>query len=227
MGNRSILFVDDDREILKIYKAYMEKKEYSVFTCADGQEALAFLAQNKTDCIVLDVMMPGEDGFTVLAEIRKLSDAPVLFLSGKTEVSERVKGLSLGADDYIVKPCSLEELSLRIGLNIRKNAAVNRKQFLEIPPLTIGLTDRKVRYADREIVLSNREYELLLLFAENPGSTLTFERIGTAMNGTYLSRDRQTVMTAVSRLRKKLKLYAKAPDLIETVWGEGYRLREK
>ena len=225
MENRVILFADDDREILRIYKAFMEKKGYSVFTCEDGAGALDFLAENKADCIVLDVMMPGQDGFELLPKIRERSDAPVLFLSGKTGTSDRIRGLSLGADDYITKPCSLEELSLRIELNIRKNDAAERQNLLEYPPLWIDLTDRKVRYGEEEIVLSNREYELLVLFARNPEIILTFEQIGTAMNGAYLSVDRQNVMTAVSRLRKKMKMYAKTPDLIETVWGEGYRFR--
>ena len=225
MENRSILFVDDDRAILTIYKAFMEKKGYCAFTCRSGEEAMTFLSGQSVDCIVLDVMMPGTDGFSLLPEIRKLSDAPVLFLSGKTESADRIRGLSLGADDYIVKPCSLEELALRIGLNIRKNEAAHRTEdALEYPPLKIELTDRKVFCKDKEILLSNREYELLLLFVRNPGTVLTYEQIGIFLNRAYLEADRQTVMTAVSRLRKKMDLYAKAADLIKTVRGEGYRL---
>lgn len=227
MSEKCVLFVDDDKEILRIYKQYMDKKGFRAETFPDGDSALAFLAEEAADCIVLDVMMPGHDGFSLLPEIKKLSDAPVLFLSGKTDEGSRIKGLTLGADDYINKPCSLEELALRIEINIRKNRPfVSPKNILEFPPVRIDLTERKAYCRDEEILLSNREYELLLLFGENAGEILTYEDIGKAIFGTYLQTDRQTVMMNVSRLRKKLQSYAKAADMIETVWGEGYRFRK-
>ncbi len=224
MPERCILFVDDDSEVLMIYRKYMENKGYRTAGCADGSSALGFLAENKADCIVLDVMMPGEDGFSILPEIKKLSDAPVLFLSGRTKDQDRIKGLSLGADDYINKPCSLEELALRIEINIRRSRpeSVNAN-VMEFPPLKILIAERKVFCGEKEIVLSNLEYDLLLLFAENAGTVLTYERIGVSIYGAYLVNDRQRVMMAVSRLRKKLEQYARTGNLIETVWGEGYR----
>lgn len=226
MKEERVLLVDDDTEASNIQKRFLEKKGFEVRTCGNGEEAVSFLEKNPVDCIVLDVMMPGKDGFEVLPEIRSLSDAPVLFLSGKGETEDKIRGLSSGADDYITKPCSLEELALRIEINIRKNRPKERlAEVLEVPPLKILLLERKVFCHEQEVLLSNREYELLLLFAKKPKETLTFEEIGKAINGTYLLSDRQAVMMTTSRLRKKLEQFAGISDLIETVWGEGYRLK--
>lgn len=227
MAKERILLVDDDKEALTIYQRYLKKKGYEVETCSSAEEALSCLKDSRADCIVLDVMMPGEDGFQVLPKIRSLSEAPVIYLSGKAEAEDRIKGLSLGADDYVTKPCSLEELSLRIGIQIRKKTVEeSRKDVLEIPPLMIRRLERKVFCGSEEVLLSNREYELLLLLAQNPGRTLTFEEIGKAINGNYLLSDRQAVMMTASRLRKKLEQFAGVRGLIETVWGEGYRLKQ-
>lgn len=226
MAGEFVLLVDDDSEALTIYRRFLERKGFTVGTCADGGQMLDFLKTGKADCIVLDVMMPGEDGFSVFKKLRDLSRAPVIFLSGKTEEQDRIRGLSLGADDYMTKPCSLEELALRIGIQIRKQKSEEeREDVLSVPPLSIRLLERKVFCGEEEILLSNREYELLVLFAKNPGRTLTFEEIGTAINGTYLLSDRQAVMMTASRLRKKLEQYAGVTGLIETVWGEGYCLK--
>ncbi|MBR3242375.1 MAG: response regulator transcription factor [Parasporobacterium sp.] len=221
-----VLLIDDDKEALKINKKYLEKRGFEVGLCEDGSSAVEFLKNNRVDCIVLDIMMPGQDGFEIFPELRKLSDAPVLFLSARGEDADRIRGLSLGADDYISKPCSLEELALRIEINIRKSRPKEGALGeLEIPPLKIMALERKVYYGEKEVLLSNREYELLLLFAKNENRVLTFEEIGIAVNGSYLVSDRQAVMMTVSRLRKKLDQYAGISNMIETVWGEGYVLR--
>ena len=221
-----VLLVDDDREAALINQRYLEKNGFSAAVCPDGPDAVRFLKEHAADCIVLDVMMPGPDGFQIFPEIKKVSDAPVLFLSGRADAEDRIRGLSLGADDYITKPCSLEELVLRIEINIRKSKRTERKpDVIEVPPLEIRLLERKVFAGTEEVLLSNREYELLLLLAETPNETRTFEAIGNAINGSYLNADRQAVMMTASRLRKKLEQYAGITGLIETVWGEGYRLK--
>lgn len=225
MAKGFVLLVDDDREAVKINQRFLEKNGFLVESCFDGPEAVRYLEDHTVDCIVLDVMMPEADGFQVFPEIKAHSNAPILFLSGRVDAEDRIRGLSLGADDYVTKPCSLEELALRIEINIRKSKGAEKSpDVLEIPPLSIHLIDRKVFSGEEEVVLSNREYELLLLLAQSPNKTLTFEQIGTAINGQYLVSDRQTVMMSASRLRKKLERYAGVKDLIETVWGEGYRL---
>lgn len=220
-----ILLVDDDRDVLHIHKQYLSGKGYRVFTAGNAAEAISFLRKKNVACIVLDVMMPDMDGFTAFPLIRRVSNAPVLFMTGRTGDEDRIRGLMLGADDYIIKPCSLEELSLRIAINIRKSQLLaQNRDVLEYPPLRLELGAHSAYCGSEKIQLSNREYDLLLLFARNPDELLTFEQIGMELNGAYLEADRKTVMVNTSRLRKKLEQYPGLENLIETVWGKGYRL---
>lgn len=221
----AVLLVDDDREAAGLLGRYLEGKDYRVFTAGNALEALELLERTRVDCVVLDVMMPQMDGFTALPQIRQRTNAPVLFLTGCTEERDRIQGLTLGAEDYIAKPCSMEELALRIAINLRRGKPQG-PDVLEFPPLRIELSTHSVFCGEEKIPLSNREYDLLLLFARHPGQTLTFQAIGQALNGAYLESDRQTVMVNTSRLRKKLEQYPGLAGRIETVWGQGYRLRE-
>lgn len=227
MPGELILLVDDDREILEIHSRFLSGKGYQVLTAENPIDALALLREHRVACIVLDVMMPKMDGFEAYPLIRKLTPAPVLFMTGRTSDEDRIRGLMMGADDYIIKPCSLEELSLRIAINIRKSRVLQTSSdALEFPPLRIELNNHSVYCGDEKISVANREYDLLLLFARHAGETVTFEEIGTALNGSYLDSDRQTVMVTTSRLRKKLDQYPGLEGKIETVWGKGYRLRK-
>ena len=222
----NILLVDDDRELLGVLGRFLLGKGYQVFTAPTAMEAIALLRQREVSCIVLDVMMPDMDGFTAFPLIRRLTKAPVLFMTGCTEEADRIRGLTLGADDYILKPCSMEELSLRIAINIRKSQLVHQNQdVLEFPLLRLELSTHSAYCGRDKIPLSTREYDLLLLFARHPGELLTFEAIGKALNGAYLESDRKTVMVNTSRLRKKLEQYPGLENKVETVWGQGYRLR--
>ena len=220
----AVLLVDDDREAGMLLGRFLEGKDYRVLTAGNALEAIGLLERTAVDCVVLDVMMPEMDGFTALPLIRQRTNAPVLFLTGCTDDRDRIRGLTLGADDYIVKPCTMEELSLRIALNIRRRTPQN-PDVLEFPPLRLELSTHSAYCGNEKLSLSNREYDLLLLFARNPGELLTFEAIGKALNGVYLESDRQTVMVNTSRLRKKLEQYPGLAGRIETVWGKGYRMR--
>ena len=223
---KQVLLVDDDREVLNLNGEFLKKKGYSVVLAEKAADALAILKNTTVHCIVLDVMMPEMDGFTALGRIRELTDAPVLFLTGKAAEEDRIRGLSEGADDYILKPCSLEELSLRIMINIKKAQKLNnRKNVLEFPPLRIELVNHKAFCYEEEIILSNREYDLLVLLARNPGVDMTFEMIGKALYNSYMEADRKNIMVTASRLRKKLEEYVGMEKMIETVWGKGYRFK--
>lgn len=221
-----VLLVDDDREVLLLNGEYLKRKGLEVFLAENAPSAMEQLKKNTVDCIVLDVMMPGTDGFEAFEDIRKLSQAPILFLTGRTEEAERIRGLTLGADDYIIKPCSLEELALRIRINIRRSARTPEKEsVLEFPPLRLELLQHKAFHLNEEILLSNREYELLALFARNPGRELSFREIGQQLYNGYMEADRKNIMMTASRLRKKLEGYVGLENIIETVWGKGYRFR--
>lgn len=147
-------------------------------------------------------------------------------MTGKTDEADRIKGLSIGADDYIVKPCSLQELSLRISINIRRQKKIeNKSGVLEFTPLKIELIEHRTFYGNEEIALSNREFDVLVFLAKHKGEVVTFEQIGKEILGTYLDSDRKNVMVNVSRLRKKFEGYVGLENMIETVWGKGYRFK--
>lgn len=224
----TILLADDDVEILKTNSDYLKELNYEVITTKSSIEAIEILKQNKDKItlIVLDVMMPEIDGFTLCKMLKKIKDIPVIFLTGKDSEDDKIEGFMIGADDYITKPYSLRELAARIAVNIRKtNTALNDNDIILIDTLTINTRKHKVYYIEDEIDISNNEYELLLLLAENINKTVTFEMIGKKLLGAYTENDRQSIMMNVSRLRRKLSYYPGLNNLIETVWSKGYIIR--
>ncbi len=220
----TILFIDDDTEILRINVKYFSNKAYKVLSTTDSTEAISILEKNpEIRCIILDVMMPQLDGFSLCKKIKQSSHAPIIFLSAKDTTDDKIKGLMLGADDYLTKPYSLKELDVRIQVQLRKNDSSEPSSHISYPPLTIDYMDHKVYCHDEEIHLSNREYELLHLLVTNPNETVTYEAIGNNMWHYYTDSDRRTIMVTASRLRKKLEPYPKASSMIESVWSKGYK----
>ena len=219
-----LLLVDDDTEVLLINQKYFLHEGYSVLTARDAVSALKILEQHHPDCIILDIMMPGIDGFTACAQIKKLTDAPIIFLSGKNSEDDKIHGLLQGAEDYIVKPYSLRELSARIQVQLRRHRDIHADQMqISYPPLLLNLVEHKAYCNQEEILLSNREYELLQFLASRPGQVTTFEQIGMKLWNLYSEADRRTIMVVASRLRKKLDSYEGLSNLIETVWSQGYQ----
>lgn len=222
-----LLLVDDDKEVLGINKTYFEEEGYLVAAATSVKEAMAYMKQTTFSCIVLDVMMPHVDGLTFCKTIRKYSDVPIIFLSGNVEEEDRINGLLLGADDYLTKPFSLRELSVRIGMHIRRHEASrkasNSSSLLEFPPMVIDVLSHKVFWNEEEIPLSNKEFVLLHLLAGKAEEPCTFEEIGEAIWGSYIDSDRRSIMVIVSRLRKKLENYTSLDHIIESVWSKGYR----
>lgn len=223
-----LMLIDDDKEVLAINYKYFQKKGYEVSVYASAVQAIKALQNIHPDCIVLDVMMPELDGFHAFPKIRKVTKAPVIFLTGRTDENDKINGLLLGADDYMIKPYSLRELEVRIMVQLRKNSISNTKNHLEFPPLSIDTTSHKIFYNEsEEIILSNREYEFFYLLATHPRETLTFSFIGEALWGTYSDSDRRTIMVIASRLRKKICSYSGLENIIETVWSQGYQFIPK
>lgn len=223
-----LMLIDDDQEVLTINCKYFQKKGYEVSTYVSALQAIRALKKVQPDCIVLDVMLPELDGFHAFPKIREATKAPVIFLTGRTEENDKINGLLLGADDYMVKPYSLRELEARIMVQLRKNNLSSSKKHLEFPPLSIDVTSHKVFYNEtEEIILSNREYEFLYLLATHPRETLTFSSIGESLWGTYSDSDRRTIMVIASRLRKKICTYSGLENIIETVWSQGYKFIPK
>lgn len=229
-----ILLVDDDAEVLDINKKFLIKEGYQVAVSTSPAKAISLLKQHPCDCIVLDVMMPELNGFDVCIKIREFSDIPIIFLTGKVSEEDRINGLEVGADDYVVKPYSIKELSLRIQALVRRRTAGSPTvkgavpaTTLTFPPLQIDTVGHKVYCNDEEIALSNREFALLHLLASQPEKTITFEEIGAKLLGVYTENDRRSIMVNTSRLRKKLEEYPELSGLIETVWSEGYKFVPK
>lgn len=225
MMNDRVLLVDDDSEVLKLTDSFLRQKGLDTGLAASVKEALRLCEKETFHCVILDVMMPEIDGFQAFSMIRARSNAPILFLTGKTEEADRIRGLSLGADDYIIKPCSLEELYLRVMIQIRRQQEHRQQSgILEFAPLSVHLLAHRAYYNEtEEIPLSNREFDLLALLAEHPGEIMPFEQIGTLIDGSYIDADRKNIMVHLSRLRKKLEGYVGLENAIETVWGTGYR----
>ena len=217
-----LYFIDDDKDVLAINQKYFTNSGYMVKTFEDARSCLLAIKSKSPDCIILDVMMPGIDGFEALTQIRKLCGSPVIFLSGKDSEDDRIKGLLSGADDYMIKPYSLGELSARIQLQIKKQTSVKKRDVLSFPPLSINTKKHKVYYYEEEIGLSNKEYDLLLLLANNSGKTVTFEEIGQSLYNSYIDEDRRSLMVLTSRLRKKLGRYTGLETAIESLYGKGY-----
>lgn len=223
----SILLVDDDKEVLSINLKYFKQLNYDVHTAFNAQSAIKMLKDYTPDCIVMDVMMPGIDGFTACERIKTTCKAPIIFLTGKDSEDDKIHGLLLGADDYMIKPYSLRELEARIQVLIRRYQATSNEttnNTLCFPPLTIDVSRHKTFFEENEeISLSNKEFDFLYLLASSPNRIYTFEEIGQEIWGGYLESDRKTIMVTASRLRKKLAVYPQMEDMIETVWSKGYQ----
>jgi len=226
----TLLLIDDDVEVLKLNQKYLTGEGFTVYISSDPVKGIAGAKKINPDCILLDVMMPGMDGFQVCEEIRKFSSAPIIFLTGKDTEDDKINGLMTGADDYIVKPYSIREVKARIDVLLRRfkrETPVANANILTFQNLTIDKVAHKAFYKGEDLGLANREYEVLLFLASNPNREITFEELGTALLGSYLESDRRSVMVHVSRLRKKFEGNFELENMIETVWSKGYKFIAK
>ena len=219
-----IFLIDDDSDVLSINSKYLTEEGYKVYGFTTADEAIKAVKKLSPACIVLDIMLPGTDGLSAVPIIKNITDSPIILLSGRASEDDRVDGLLSGADDYMIKPYSLKELSARIKLQIKKKSLTKTANTITYPPLQIKLLEHRVIYSgEAEIPLSGREYELLLMLAENPNKIITFEEIGKRIWNVYQESDRRSIMVMASRLRKKLEGYEGLMNCIETCYGKGYK----
>ena len=221
-----LLMIDDDNEMLEINAKNFTERGYDVRCAKTAKAGLWFLEAFQPDCILLDVMMPGIDGFETCKRIRKQSQVPIIFLTGRVSEDDKISGLLMGADDYMEKPYSLRELEARILVNIRRGAvseATTSGNRLSFPPLEIDLISHTACCDGEDLGLSKQEFGILYFLASSGGTPVTYEQIGNRIWGSYRPEDRRSVMVNVSRLRKKLEFYPATARLIETVWSQGYR----
>lgn len=229
-----ILVTEDEQDLRELLKDNLLREGHTVFTAAHGEEAWEIFNQYPIDLCILDVMMPKMDGFELVQKLRTISEVPVIFLTARGDVADRVLGLSLGGDDYLVKPFSMAELKARVQVQVRhfsKNKSLNDAQGSQSNILTCGdlklVLDEVACYKNDELIpLGAKEFALLRLFMENPGRVFTKKQLyHAAWQEAYLYDD-NTIMVHLSRLRSKLEDDAKAPKYLITIRGIGYKFNK-
>lgn len=218
-----VLIVDDERGLRELLEYGLDQAGFSVRSATEGSAALALLEAWPPDVIVLDVMLPGSDGFTLLPEIRRLTTAPVVMLTARTELSEKIAGFTAGADDYVGKPFDLEELVARLRTLLRR-PRIDQRETFSYADLSIDAPSRTVYRGNRRIDLSAREFDLLCVFAEHAEEVLTRSQLLDMVWGIDRDVIPNTVETYVSFLRAKLDS-GEPVKLIQTLRGVGYSLR--
>lgn len=223
-----VLIIDDDRELCALVQRALVAAGVDADCCHSGQSGLLHMEGRDYQLVILDVMMPGFDGFDTLEKIRARSCVPVLMLTAKGDGASKVRGLRAGADDYLPKPFDLEELSARVLALIRRYTCLNRglgggESPIRFSGLSIDPDARVVQTAGGPIELPPKEFDLLLLLARNQGRALTKQRIYEEVWGEPYAYDDSTIMAIVSRLRKKIEPDQSHPSYIQTVRGVGYR----
>lgn len=220
-----VLVVEDQRDISSIVQKYLEKSGYRANLAENGFEALASMGEKPFHLVILDIMMPGIDGFEVLTEIRKMSDVPVLMLTAKESEADRIKGFDLGADDYVVKPFSPRELVKRVDAIIRRAYGQNDERRLKAGEIEIYLDSMKAFVGGKEIELTTAEFGILFVFMENENVVLSREQIIQKSFGhSYEGIDRN-IDSYIKRIRQKIEDNPKSPKHIVTKYGAGYIFR--
>lgn len=222
-----ILLVEDQQELNTLMCTFLEKAGYQVKGVCTGEEALQFFKENKAKLVILDVMLPGMDGFAVCSAIREQSSVPILFLSARVEKEAQMNGFLLGADDYVEKPVDMDILLAKVGAFMKRNYDLEQKNtILGSGELSIDKDKRQVFLRHKELTLTGKEYELLLLFVENPGKTLHKDFLFEKIWGMDSFSENQTLTVHIKTLRDKIEEDSKHPKRIQTVWGVGYKYEE-
>lgn len=222
-----ILVIDDDVNICELIRLYLEKDGFEVFTSHNGIKALADFKDCAPNLAVLDIMLPGMDGWQVCREIRKISSIPIIMLSAKGETFDKVLGLELGADDYLVKPFEPKELIARIKAVLRRYGhKESDTQELVFPNLTINKSNYVVKLLGNDLELPPKELELLFFLASNPNRVFTREQLLEHVWGFDFFGDSRTVDVHIKRLREKIDVEDQTWQL-KTVWGVGYKFEVK
>jgi len=215
-----ILVVDDDDRIRELVKEYLNENGYIVSTGNSAEEAKIRLKYFKFDLIVLDVMMPGQNGFDLTKEIKKNSDVPIILLTAKKEVENRIEGLELGADDYLGKPFEPKELLLRIKNIIKKRKKIDFNKINKIGDAKVDLNKMFIQLKNKVNKINNTEKKVLLAMLSSPGKTFSRIRIGEMTN---ISQER-SIDVMITRLRQKIETNPKNPKYLQTIRGSGYVL---
>lgn len=228
----NILVVDDEKEIADVIELYLQNDSYTVYKFYSGEEALECVAGTKIDLALLDVMLPGIDGFEILKKIREKYTFPVIMLTAKTEYIDKITGLTLGADDYIPKPFNPLELVARVKAQLRRYTQYNdggkmQDDILDFAGLLLNKTSHECIYNEKHLTLTPTEFQILWILCENRGKVISSQELFEAVwNEKYYKNSNNTVMVHIRHLREKMSGPTGKSDFIRTVWGVGYKVEE-
>ena len=218
-----ILVVDDELKIARLVRDYLLEAGFDVVTASDGPRAIAEARSPRPDLIVLDIGLPGLDGLDVTRSIRRYSDTPIVMLTARSDETDRIIGLELGADDYVVKPFSPRELVARVKAVLRRTTRRVASDVLRVGDLEIDLGERKVVIANKSVDLTATEFELLVVMARQPGRVFTRAQLLDAVRGVSFESYERAIDSHIKNLRKKLEPDPRRPRSIRTVYGVGYK----
>ncbi len=230
MQMKTILVVDDEPKIVKLVRDYLERAGFGVRTAADGKSALALARLDKPDLMILDLGLPQMDGLDVTRELRKVSNVPVIMLTGRSEESDKLIGLELGADDYMTKPFSPKELVARVRAVFRRieNAVNTNQEILRVAGLTLDVPRMRVSAEDREIEeLTPTEFSLLAEMTRYPGRVFTRAQLLNAVHGVAFESYERAIDAHVKNIRRKIEPNPPEPRILLTVYGVGYKLTDR
>ncbi len=229
---QNILIVDDEEEIADLLEAYLSNEGYQVYKFYRGQDALACLREHRIDLALLDVMLPDMDGFTLCRKIREQWFFPVIMLTARVEDSDKIKGITLGADDYMTKPFNPLEVTARVRAQLRRvekyTPCMGRveEEYYDICGLEVNGDTHVCRLYGREVRLTPLEFSILLYLCQRKGHVVTAEELFEKVWGEKYLDCNNTVMAHIAKLREKLQENARKPKFIKTVWGVGYKIDE-
>ena len=226
-----ILIVDDEKEIADLVELYLKNDGFEIHKCYDGKTALQKIESENFDLAVLDVMLPDVDGFKLCSRIREKYTYPVIMLTARTQDTDKISGLTLGADDYVTKPFNPLELTARIKAQLRRYKQYNDSGYsgnvIEISGLTVDSGTHKCYLFDEEIFLTPIEFGIIHLLCENAGKVVSTEEIFEKVWGEKYLDSNNTVMVHIRRIREKLHEPSRNPRYVKTVWGVGYKIERK
>lgn len=224
--SKKVLVVDDEKLIVKGIKFSLEQDDMEVSCAYDGEEALNMALQDNYDMILLDVMLPKMDGFTILQKVREVSKVPIIMLTAKSEDIDKILGLEYGADDYITKPFNILEVKARIKAIMRRIAPNNKEESLtsiiDSGDISLNLENRRFYLRGEEINLTGKEFDMIYLFVNNPGKVFSRDALLNEVWGSDYPGDARTVDVHIRRLREKIEPNPGEPRYIHTKWGMGY-----
>lgn len=228
---KKILIIEDEKEIANLEKDYLELSGFTVDIEHNGIKGLIKAKSNNYCLIILDLMIPEVDGFTICKELREFTNIPIVIVSARKDDIDKIRGLGIGADDYVTKPFSPSELVARVKAHIMRydrliGTSDGRAEEIVIKELKIDKVSRKVYISDKEVILTTKEFELLVFLAENPNRVFSKEELFNKIWGLNSIGDITTVTVHIRKIREKIEKDPSEPSYVETIWGAGYRFND-